>query len=60
MWQALYGVAVLISGIIAGVLWDTVSPSAPFYFGATTAVAAAVLLLIGGRSARDRRGTAPA
>ena len=48
VWQALYGAAVLLSGLIAGVLWDRVSPSAPFYFGAITAVAAAVLLLAGG------------
>ena len=60
VWQALYGAAVLVSGVIAGVLWDQVSPSAPFYFGAATAIAAAILLLIGGRSVRGTRVPVPA
>ena len=59
VWQALYGAAVLVSVVIAGVLWDRVSPSAPFYFGAATAIAAAALL-IAGRPALRTRGTARA
>jgi predicted MFS family arabinose efflux permease len=36
----------LPASIIAGVLWQTVSPAAPFLFGAVLAVAAAVLFLV--------------
>ena len=34
----------LVAGITAGLLWDWVSPAAPFVLGAATAAAAAVLL----------------
>jgi MFS family permease len=37
-------VAVLPASVIAGVLWDAVSPSAPFWFGAACAIAATVAL----------------
>jgi MFS family permease len=43
--QALTGGCVLIAGITAGILWDTVSPAAPFVVGAVGAVLAAVLLV---------------
>lgn len=38
------GVAALPSSAVAGVLWDRVSPAAPFWVGAATALAAAALL----------------
>jgi len=38
------GVALLPASIIAGFLWDKVSPSAPFYYGAATSLIAAILL----------------
>jgi len=37
------GIAALPASFIGGWLWDHVSPSATFYFGAITAVAAAIL-----------------
>jgi MFS family permease len=40
------GAMVLVSSIVAGVLWDEVSPSAPFVLGATTAAISAVLILV--------------
>jgi hypothetical protein len=43
--------------VIAGVLWDTVAPSAPFFLGGATAVAALVLLVValpGSRTAAGR------
>lgn len=40
------GVALLPASIIAGQLWDKISPSAPFYYGAATAIMAAVLLVL--------------
>lgn len=39
------GLAALPSSLIAGLLWDRVSPSATFYFGAATAAAAALLFV---------------
>ena len=38
------GIAVLPASIIAGVLWQWVSPAAPFLFGGAIAIIAAVLL----------------
>ncbi|MFA5945851.1 MAG: MFS transporter [Patescibacteria group bacterium] len=40
------GVLSLPSSLIAGLLWDRVSPSAPFYFGAIVSGFSAVLLII--------------
>jgi MFS family permease len=38
-------VAVLPASVVAGVLWDQVSPSAPFWFGAASAIAATLVLV---------------
>lgn len=46
------GVALLPASLIAGFLWDSVSPSAPFYYGAATSLAAAVLLALTGRDSQ--------
>lgn len=43
-YHTLTGVALLPASVIAGYLWDAVSPSAPFYFGAAMALVAAMLL----------------
>jgi MFS family permease len=43
--QALTGACVLIAGITAGILWDTVSPAAPFVVGAVGSLLAGVLLV---------------
>ncbi len=40
------GLATLPASFFAGFLWDSVSPAAPFYFGAAVAAAAALLLLV--------------
>lgn len=42
---AFVGLATLPASLIAGWLWDRVSPAAPFYFGAATAAMAALLFL---------------
>lgn len=39
------GLALLPASVIAGLLWDRVSPSAPFYYGAATALIAALMLI---------------
>ena len=40
------GVTTIISSVVAGVLWDHVSPSAPFWLGSGSAVVAIVVLVI--------------
>ncbi|MFQ3573672.1 MAG: MFS transporter [Thermodesulfovibrionales bacterium] len=40
------GLALLPASMIAGLLWDKVSPSAPFYFGSFTATLCSILFLI--------------
>jgi hypothetical protein len=40
------GAMVLLSSVIAGALWDVVDPSAPFFLGGATALAALALLLV--------------
>lgn len=49
------GIAIFPASLIGGWLWDNVSPSATFYFGATTAVLSAILFVI--FIAIIRRGT---
>jgi MFS family permease len=43
--NAVVGFALLPASLIAGLLWDAIAPSAPFWFGAACAAAAVVLLL---------------
>lgn len=45
-YHMLTGLALLPASVVAGYLWDRISPSAPFYFGAITALIAAVLLAV--------------
>lgn len=40
------GLATLPASLIGGLLWDRISPSATFYFGAATATLAAVLFIV--------------
>jgi MFS family permease len=40
------GVALLPASLIAGLMWDKIGPSAPFYYGGSTALLAAVLLAV--------------
>ena len=44
--SALVGIALLPASIIAGFLWDFISPSAPFYFGGTLGIIAAISIYI--------------
>jgi len=46
VYHAVIGMAALPASIIAGVLWDRVSPAAPFWLGAAGALLAAVLLTV--------------
>lgn len=38
------GFATLVSSVVAGILWDQIGAAAPFWFGATCALAAAALI----------------
>jgi MFS family permease len=46
IYNAMLGLTLLPASIIAGVLYDRVDSSVPFYFGAATAITAAVLMVI--------------
>jgi MFS family permease len=54
------GLLVLPASILAGLLWDRIAPSAPFWFGAGCAAAALVLLIVGVRPVQARETTVPA
>ena len=46
VFNTVVGLAMLPASLIGGWLWDHVSPSATFYFGAMTAAASAVLFIV--------------
>jgi MFS family permease len=46
LFNAAIGLTALPASLIAGILWQTVNPAAPFYFGAAMALLAGVLLKI--------------
>lgn len=46
VYNALTGLAALPASLLAGLLWDRLSPAAPFWFGAATAGLAALLLAV--------------
>ena len=46
IYNALLGITLLPASVIAGLLYDKVNSSIPFYFGAVTALISAVLMLI--------------
>jgi MFS family permease len=48
------GLAMLPASLIGGLLWDHISPSATFYFGAITATISAILFVVLIVSSRDR------
>lgn len=45
LYNGLVGIMLLPASLIAGFLWQEVSPAAPFYFGAATAALAVILLI---------------
>lgn len=45
LYHSLIGAAAVIASAVAGVLWDVISPSAPFFLGAAGGLASAALLL---------------
>jgi MFS family permease len=46
IYNALLGITLLPASLIAGLLYDQVNSSIPFYFGASTALISAILMLI--------------
>ena len=45
LYNALLGITLLPASLIAGILYDKVNSSVPFYFGAATALLSAILML---------------
>jgi MFS family permease len=54
IYAGLVGVALLAASVLAGVLWETVSPSAAFWAGAALAAASLPLVLLASRSRPER------
>lgn len=46
LYNTVVGLAMLPASLIGGWLWDNISPSATFYFGAATATVSAVLFMV--------------
>ena len=46
IYNAMLGITLLPASLIAGTLYDKVSSSVPFYFGACTAILSAILMLL--------------
>ncbi len=49
------GAMILVASVLAGVLWDEIGPSAPFFLGGATAAASLILLLALLPRSRQRR-----
>ncbi|MEE8369503.1 MAG: MFS transporter [Dehalococcoidia bacterium] len=47
LYQGAMGAMLLLSSVLAGLLWDLIGPAVPFYLGGATALAALVALLVG-------------
>ena len=46
LYHTTIGLTAVVASVLAGVLWDQVSPAAPFVVGAATGLAAAALLFL--------------
>ncbi len=55
LYYGVLGLALLPASFIAGLLWDAINPSAPFYFGAVMAFIAVLGMLIFVREGRSLR-----
>ena len=55
IYNALLGITLLPASLIAGLLYDKVNSSVPFYFGAITAFLSAFLMVIFLRSNREKQ-----
>jgi MFS family permease len=52
------GLAALPAGLIAGLMWDHINPSAPFYFSAVLSFVAVALILIFRKQVTAKKGVA--
>ena len=57
-YHGVVGLAALPASVVAGLLWDHVSPAAPFWVGAAAGILAAVLLVIFVPEGYQPRGSA--
>ena len=46
VYQGAIGGMVLLSSVLAGLMWDHIDPAAPFFLGGATALAALVALIV--------------
>lgn len=46
IYNMVIGLAALPAGLVAGLLWDHINPSAPFFFSAALALIAVVLIIV--------------
>ena len=53
IYNALLGITLLPASLIAGLLYDKVNSSVPFYFGAATAIVSAIMMLLFAWSGKD-------
>lgn len=54
LYHAGIGVMTLVASLLAGLLWDAIDPSAPFYVGGATALVAGVLMFFALPATSDR------
>jgi MFS family permease len=59
IFSAATGAGLLVASVVAGVLWSSVSPTAPFWLGAGGATLALALLAIAGRRGPASAGRVP-
>jgi MFS family permease len=55
IYNALLGITLLPASLIAGILYDKVNSSVPFYFGAATALFSTILMIAFIRKGKDRK-----
>jgi MFS family permease len=55
LYGMLQGIGLLLSSVIAGLLWDKINPGAPFMFGGVIGIVSAVLIWIILGSGREKR-----
>lgn len=58
LYNTVIGLAALPAGLIAGLLWDHINPSAPFYFSAAVSFMAVLLIIIFRKQVTTKKGVA--
>lgn len=48
-YQTIIGICTFFASLIAGILWSSINPGAPFIFGAILALIAGIIFILAGR-----------